>query len=443
MTHPILEKIQVSQSGHFLIKENGQPFFWLGDTGFELFHRLSFEQAEFYFENRRQRGFNIIYAVALAQLEGLSIPNIYGHTPIHSINPLKINEPYFQDMDKFINMASSKGIYLGLFPTWGDKVDPQWEIGPAIFNASNARVYGAFLGERYRLTNNIIWILGGDRKGEGFEEIWGQMAVGIIEGTGYKPLITYHPTGKTGSSMWFHDAQWLDINMWQSGHYMPDMPNWDMILNDYNRQPIKPVLDSESNYEDHPIDPYTRDWHPCYGRFTDYDVRKQAYRSVFAGACGYTYGHHSVWQMYTPDRPPKVYPVFYWYEAMYRPGANQLIHLKNLMLSRPYLIRIPDQKLLISDPGEGADHVRATRASDGCYAFIYFPTTDKSIEVDMGKFSGPVRAWWYDPREGKSWLIGEFSNKGSGYFKSPIGGPDWVLVLDVKDNHFLEPGKVS
>jgi hypothetical protein len=45
-------------------------FFWLGDTAWELFHRLTREEAERYLENRRAKRFTVIQAVALAELDG-------------------------------------------------------------------------------------------------------------------------------------------------------------------------------------------------------------------------------------------------------------------------------------------------------------------------------------------------------------------------------------
>ena len=182
------------------------------------------------------------------------------------------------------------------------------------------------------------------------------MAAGITEGLGRKPFFTYHPNGGASSSAFLHDAAWLDMNTFQSGHVLLDTPNWEMLRADYERLPAKPVLDSEPNYESHPIDPFLRKWQAEFGRYTDYDVRKQAYRSVFAGACGHTYGHHSIWQFYAPHREPINFPMPTWDEAIYAPGAFQMIHLKNLMLSRPYLNRIPEPKMLpdiLPDPSEG------------------------------------------------------------------------------------------
>ena len=56
------ERIHPDPSGHFLVTESGQPFFWLADTAWELFHRLNRAEAEHYLETRRRQGFNVIQA---------------------------------------------------------------------------------------------------------------------------------------------------------------------------------------------------------------------------------------------------------------------------------------------------------------------------------------------------------------------------------------------
>lgn len=435
-----MERIRVSDNRRFLVTESGEPFFWLGDTAWELFHRLSWEETYHYLENRRERGFNVIQAVVLAEMDGLRTPNFYGETPLIDLDPTRPNEAYFDHVDAVVRMAAEKGLYIALLPTWGDKVIRMWGSGPEIFDPQAARAYGEYLGRRYKNDNNVLWMLGGDRPGEGLVELWTAMAEGITAGVGRRPFITFHPNGGHGSSEWFHDCEWLDMNTWQSGHGVVDSPTWEMVGGDYKRPLIKPVLDSEPNYEDHPIDPWTRKWLPEYGRYTDYDVRKQGYRSVFAGACGYTYGHHTIWQMYEPPRAPINFPAFDWKEALHRPGAQQLIHLVNLMLSRPYLTRVPDQDLLISDPGGGAGRVCATRDQSGSYAFVYLPLAGQTVTLDMSRLAGPVKAWWYDPRNGRAHLAGEFANQGAQAFTSPLGGQDWVLVLDEAAQTFLPPG---
>ncbi len=440
-----LSRVLVSPNQRLLMTEAGEPFFWLGDTAWELFHRLTLAEAERYLEARRQQGFNVIQAVVLAELDGLRTPNAQGHVPLCGDDPTRPNEFYFRHVDAIIHLAAAKGLYIGLLPTWGDKVHAHlWGIGPVIFNAENARVYGRFLGERYRDDANVLWILGGDRPAAGYERVWAAMAAGIAEGLGRTPFITYHPMGGHSSSAWLHEAEWLSMNMLQSGHTYMDAPNWEMIRADYERTPIKPVLDGEPNYEHHPVDPYRRTWQPEYGRFTDYDVRKQAYRAVFAGACGHTYGSHSVWQMWSPRYAPTNFPSPAWDEAIYGPGAQQLAHLKRLMLSRPYFTRIPAPDLLPEvarvplqveqedriNPQRAA-HPVATRDSEGSYALVYFPLAEQTLAVDLRLLHGRARASWFDPRNGRTHPIGE-CGRALTAFTSPIAGPDWVLVLEAE-----------
>lgn len=442
----MLKRLFMSTNRRFIVDEDGSPFFWLGDTAWELFHRLDREEAELYLENRRQKGMNVVQAVALAEIDGLRDPNPYGHLPLIDEDPTKPNELYFQHVDYIINLANTKGIYIALLPTWGDKVNRgQWGAGPIVFNPENAYSYGNYLGQRYRNHKNIVWILGGDRPAVHFDQdyapIWNAMARGIQAAMPLKAFMTYHTWGGRSSSDYFHHSDWLDMNMWQSGHVQEDAPNWEMIAQDYARTSPKPVLDGEPCYEDHPIDPFTRQWKPEYGYFNDYHVRKQAYRPVFAGACGHTYGHHTVWQMYDTHRQPINFPVGTWKDVLDHPGASHLIHLKNLMLSRPYLTRIPDQSLLLSDEGTGAVHIRATRSSDGSYAMIYIPSM-QTVEVDFSKLAGEqITVWWYDPRSGESQQMGRFAKDSRQSFTSP-GELDWVLVLDDASKNFAAPGQV-
>lgn len=439
-----MQRLYVSANRRFLVTGDGKPFFWLGDTAWELLHRCSLADTELYLENRRQKGFTVVQTVTLAELDGLHTPNASGDLPLHDLDPARPNEAYFAHVDRVIALAAEKGLYIGLLPTWGDKVNLMWGVGPRIFTTENARVYGEFLGRRYRDARNIIWIMGGDRPEVSddvdYAPIVRAMAAGIRQGVAGHTLMTYHPMGGRGSSTSFHYDDWLDLNMWQSGHGYRDTPNWALIEADYARIPIKPVLDGEPCYEDHPVDPYSRQWLEDYGRFDDYDVRKQAYRAVFAGACGHTYGHHSIWQMWEAGREPKTFPWPDWRAALDRPGATQLIHLKNLMLSRPYLSRIPDSTLLV-DNAEGSAHARATRAADGSYAMIYIPNPGQTVQVDTHALTGErLTMWWVDPRTGAASRAREHRRAGVLSITTPTTGPDWVVVLDDAAKAYPAPG---
>lgn len=419
--------LKVSDNKRFLVHDDGKPFFYLGDTAWELFHRCNREDAELYLADRASKKFTVVQAVALAEFDGLHTPNALGHVPLIDDDPTKPNEPYWQHVDFIVNKANSLGLHIGMLPTWGDKYNTVWGIGPEIFTPENARVYGKWIASRYA-KSDIIWILGGDRPiSERHLEINRAMAEGIRSAVGHSQLITFHPHGGESSSTFVGSEPWLDFNTTQSGH-VRDRDNYLYMERDYRRLPFRPVLDAEPGYEDHP-----NGFNPEKGWLDHHDIRKSLYWSVFAGACGYTYGCHDIWQFYQPPLPPVNWARTPWKEALGLPGACQVQHCRTLMESRPYLTRIPDQSILKSDAGAAADHLRATRASDGSYAMIYIPSGQR-VTIDLTKVSGSrAAASWYNPRSGESHPAGEFETTGNKEFVPPHWdqtGRDWVLVLD-------------
>ena len=437
-------QLRVSANQRYLQTADGKPFFWLGDTAWELFHRLTREEAEKYLKNRADKGFTVIQAVALAELDGLRDPNPYGEVPLENDDPTKPREAYFQNVDFIIRKAEQLGLYIGLLPTWGDKVfKSTWGKGPEIFNANNARLYGKWIGSRYKDQKNIIWILGGDRnpRDENDVAIWRAMADGIAEGVGGhdKALMTFHPQPNSledgGSSKWFHSDSWLDFNMFQTGHCRENNV-WDRIQYVYNLKPVKPVLDGEPLYEDHPVCFNAND----LGTSSAYDVRKLAWLNVFAGAFGHTYGCHDIWQMYAPHRQPVNGPHFPWYVAIDLPGAGQLKYLRQLIESRPMFDRVPDQSI-ITDALNANDRIQATRGKD--YILVY-SAQGKKFKINTGKITGKdLVAHWYNPKNGEVKEAGKSAKQSQVEYTPPSSGygHDWVLILDDASRNYPIPGK--
>jgi len=429
-----LQRLSVSGNGRYLVNEDGSPFFWLGDTAWELFHKLDREEAELYLRNRAERGFTVVQAVALAELEGLTTPNAYGRYPLRigadgRYDPERpdIAEQgaygYWDHVDYIVDKAAEYGIYVALLPTWGDKYDLAWGKGPVVFTKENARTFGAWIGDRYKAKTNVIWVLGGDRpleKRHHFEVVQA-MAEGIRAADVGRHLMTFHPAGGRSSSLHVHDEAWLDFNMIQSSHGELHKANYAMVASDYALTPTKPTLDGEPCYEDHPVG-----FKAANGYFDAADVRKAAYWALFAGAFGHTYGHHSIWSM---TREPADYFIMDWKQALMRPGAAHMRHVRTLMESRPADGRVPDPSLAAANY-EGANHLEACRG-DG-YAFVYSPS-GLPIRVRLGSISGDrVVATWYDPRTGASSPAGETANEGEAEYRPPTSGrnEDWVLILD-------------
>ncbi len=439
-------RIRVSDNHRFLVRaDDGKtPFFYLGDTAWELFHRTTREDADRYLRDRAKKRFTVVQAVALAEFDGLTVPNAYGHVPFKNLDPAQPDEPYWQHVDFIVDRAGALGLTVGMLPSWGDKVHKAWGTGPEIFTPENARVYAEWLGRRYK-NKPIIWINGGDRapaEGEAGKTdvaIWRAIAAGLRAGGGGAHPITFHPMGGGSSADLFHGDKWLDFNMIQSSHGRRDVENWTMVAKDYARNaPAKPCLDAEPPYEDHAVG-----WKEENGRFDAWDVRKGAYWALFAGAHGHTYGSIDVCLFWRPGLP-----VFTggchqpWDRALDLPGASQVRHARALLESRPFLLRVPDQSLLATPEGSGPNHVQSTRASDGTYAFVY-TAGGLPFTVHLDKLAGPnLVASWFDPRTGRAAKIGTLPATGTREFVPPTRN-DWVLVLDEAARKFAPPGRAT
>jgi len=374
----LLPHIKVS-ANHRYFTADGKPFFWLGDTGWLLFSKLKREEAGQYLDIRSKQGFNIIQVMVV---HSISETNAYGDSALAGKN---IDQPkvtpgntfgkgneydYWDHIDWIIDRAAAKGLYIALVPVWGSVVKES-HINPA-----EGKAYADFLAKRYRNKPNIIWMNGGDIPGTDSLNTWKAIGNTLHQVDG-SHLITFHPRGRTQSSTWFQNEDWLDFNSFQSGHrnYAQDTAkkdlnygedNWRYVAVDYNKQPVKPTLDAEPSYEKIPYGLHD----VTLPRWTDADVRRYGYWSVFAGACGYTYGNNDVMQMHKPTDKGSAYgSKDYWYNSLNDPGARQMVYLKKLMLSRPYFERVPDQSLIAAGQGEKYDRLMATRGKN--YAFVY------------------------------------------------------------------------
>jgi hypothetical protein len=447
----INSKIIVSENRRFLQYEDGEPFFWLGDTGWLLFEKLTREEAKRYLENRRAKGFNVIQCMVVP---ALPLVNSFGDSAFINNN---LSEPcitegkeftdahqydFWDHVEYVIDEAAKNGIRIALVPLWG-KVAKQPET-----TVENVTLYARWLAKRFGSKSNIFWMNGGDLRGDLRPEIWKAIGKELKENDP-NHLITYHPFGRTQSSTWFHNEPWLDFNMFQSGHRRYDQlkgddaeswkgeDNWRYVLEDYAKNPPKPTLDGEPSYENIPqglhdtTQPY---WNAN-------DCRRYAYWSVFTGSCGHTYGDNAVMQMHNPGDKDRAYGARnYWYEAIDDSGSFQMHYLAQLILSRPYFERVYDSTLVV-DQGKRYDFIAVTRGKSYLFAYTY---TGRAFTLAMGKISGgEIRATWYNPRNGTMQKVGTMNNTGVFRFQPPgeqHNGNDWVLVLDDSSRESSDPG---
>lgn len=428
-------KLVVSANHRYLQHENGTPFFWLGDTGWLLPERLNRDEVQFYLSECKKKGYNV---VQIQTIDNVPAYNIYGQSSMpDGFNFKNINQKgvygYWDHMDFIIKSAEKRGIYIGMTCIWGGLVNA------GLMTEKDAQAYGKFLGERYKNSPNIIWFIGGDIRGDVKTAVWEALARSI-KAVDKNHIMTYHPRGRTCSSTWFNEAEWLDFNMFQSGHRRygqrkgdgdytiaenTEEDNWRYVDNALALKTIKPVIDGEPSYEDIPQG--LHDFNEV--RWNANDVRRYAYWAVFAGAFGHTYGHNSIMQFMKPGVSGSFGAKRYWYDCLDDAGYNEMKYLKELMLAFPYFERIPDQTIIAGQNGERYDRAIATRGNDYLLVYNY---TAHPMDIDLSKISGAKKkCWWFNPKNGTVQFIGEFDGNKTAHFTLDLAynsGNDRVLI---------------
>jgi Protein of unknown function (DUF4038)/Putative collagen-binding domain of a collagenase len=444
-----LQPIHVSDNGHYFVKADGTPFFWLADTAWSIFDHPQPADVDIYLNDRAAKGFTVIQGV-IALWDYTRHTNCDGQLPFVNGDLGRINEAYYKNVDSVLDKVEAHGMYMAILPYWHKNAGDRLSVDDT---PEKMQAYCKFLAQRYA-RRNVFWILGGDstadgEAGEKIQHITDLEAQGLIEGARAagvdKIMISYHPTGRQSSSFWFQDSPWLDFNSIQSGHFIRTT-NFRLVANDFEKTPAKPTLDMEPGYENI-TDGLVRN-RTNATRIAATDVRRSAYLAVFAGAAGHSYGCGEVYEFWSPETRgplPGWGAGLPWRESLKLPGSSQVQYVRYLIESRPMLDRIPDQSLLAEGDLPVLERVEATRSADGSYGFVY--TTDgKSFQVRTGKLSGKkLVAWWYDPRTGKAKKFGSFAKTDTREFTPPSSGigNDWVLVLDDAKKKYPAPGLIS
>ncbi|HEY3416438.1 MAG TPA: DUF4038 domain-containing protein [Armatimonadota bacterium] len=73
-----MQQLTISPNGHYFHWSDGRPFFFLGDTAWELFYRPTLDEVDYYLHNRAEKGFTVLQAVVLSEFDGVRVPNVNG-----------------------------------------------------------------------------------------------------------------------------------------------------------------------------------------------------------------------------------------------------------------------------------------------------------------------------------------------------------------------------
>lgn len=457
-------KLQVSSNGHYIQHTDGNPFLWIGDTGWGMLQQLTREEVDQYLDSREALGFTVIQAVAHWSPHGGGLSrspnnaaNAYGHRPFtgdekspNTSEPLtvkggNINAPndYWDHADYVIEAVKKRNMYLALLPCWAS----QLVSGTGEYTDEEAKIYGAFLGKRYKNEPHIIWVLGGDTKAQfkgydknqkydeyDYRHIYRAMAEGIVYGVTRKNpswnekhsawdevFLTYHPNGDApyGSSQWFHEDVWQDVNGVEVWKEVNDV--YRTMVDDYQlSNPVKPSLFLEGSYE------YGTYRHDC-GWVTPVRVRRQFYHTFFAGGAGHTYGAGPIWAMRGNEGD---YNCGYtWQQALNFPAAAQVSKIgKQFLEDHKWQEWIPNGNV-ISGVGENESLKTAVTTKSNDKALVYF-SNNSSCRV-KNILEKDVEAYWFYPQNGDKEKVDFFKVNESRNMVPPSKWEDAILVLKI------------
>lgn len=472
-------RIHVTPDRRRFEHQDGTPFFWLGDTQWQMFtSRLDWPHGFAYLEDdRRAKGFSVVQVVA-GPLSGFEVDESWhAHQSNQAGWPwardwARINPDFYDAVDLKIQGLVERGMMPCIVGMWGYYLNL---IGP-----ERVRRHWRYLVARYAALP-VVWCLAGEvqmpvystgRAGgkvldEAIEEQaqgWTTVAHDLRRTDPYRNLITTHPAAirsdvetpnvdlpagvrllsGSGRSV-LRDDRALDFDMLQCGHYGFQLlePMVKLVNDAIGQDPPMPVVNGEVNYEG------------IAGSCWQDLQRFQFWASLTDGAAGYTYGAAGLWVFWSLETFSKGGDSEFmedagggpWQEVMHLPGSAQVGLGKRFLERYPWWkfepIREPEVEAL------GRPSAFAT-GIPGAIAVYYVPSglePDKlhgilkagdlkyfwwrtCLPVMVGTESRFV-ASWFDPRTGEETSIGPVHADERGYWTPPPKPSllDWVLVL--------------
>jgi hypothetical protein len=424
--------LKVSPNKRFLVDQNGAPFLLQGDAPWSLIVGVTREDAELYLANRQQKGFNTLLVNLIEHKFCRDPPrNIYGEAPFTTPGNFSTpNERYFEHADWVIRKAAEHDLQVLLCPIFlgSPHTDHGWYEELASQSMENCLKYGTFLGKRYAEFDNILWSIGCDHNPDrdGLERI-NFISLGIKEHD-HRHLMTAQCFPEYSSVEVFSSGGWLDVNAAYSYSIVHRK-----ISMEYQRSPVMPVFLIESCYEgEH--------------NSSQVQIRRQAYWSVLCGGFGHVFGNFAIWPFGVEFGNDAAWPpsTEKWQVELDLSGSVGMQHFGAFFRSRPWHDLIPDLKheFVTGGLGEfrGLDYLAAAVSGDRRTLIAYMPSA-RAVSIDLARLHGSaVRAWWYDPRDGKAIRVGEFATMGSRDFTPPELG-DWAMVVEDASLNRPPPGE--
>ena len=290
-----MSEITVSESKDYFIKD-GMPFFYLADTIWMAFSKLSESEWRDYLHYRKVQGFNVVQ-VSLFPLdhdnsadENELLPFMKNEdgTPDYCVR----NDAYFNKVEKMIAVAAEYGITVALHLVWAHHIPDSWASkghGERVIPEAQLYPIYSYAVERVKKYHPVYAISGDVRFENQAVTDYCMKVLKIVNELDNGALTTLHiaPGEQPDDSLIYNPA--LKFYSYQSGHSFLDQDNPEKFSAQFLKQPVKrPIVNTEPSYEGHK-DGFRE------GRFRAEDVRRMAWSSLMTGAkAGITYGAHGI-----------------------------------------------------------------------------------------------------------------------------------------------------
>ena len=435
--------LSAHSSGRYMVDAAGKPFFIMADSSWSAESNLTSAERTTFINDRASRGFNGLLIEAMEYKFAINAPaDRAGNFPFtsHTIGSYDFTTPnttYWANVDDVISKAAAAGMVVFLDAIYlGSSGGPEgwWaEVTNATNTAANCLTYGTWIGNRYKNSPNVVWVIGGDFTppsdvaAESGETRTIAIYTGIRASGATQPVVA-HVTGNALSSSWTR----FSANQTMLGvYYYADVPGNTRTA--YQATPTKPVFLQESHYEDESA--------------VSSDVRLQAWGGILSGGvAGTFYGQRDVWSFQTGTWCNGfAYGCVNWTTMLGRPGTTHMTVLRNVLngiswwLLQPNGLQVSPKTLITAGGGTagGTDYVSAANTPDGTLLMAYVPPAHTgSVTIDLTAMSGSFRSRWLDPTTGTYTVIGTgVANVGTQAFTTPGANSnsdtDWLLVLSI------------
>ena len=418
---------------HYLRHADGTPFFYAACTAWNGALKSTEEEWTTYLKHRAKHHYSAIQFVATQWRGGDT--NSQLQTAYTGHRRIVINPAFFQHLDHKINQINAHGLVAAPVLLWALPFRRGRALSPgAKLPRDQAVRLARYLVARYG-GHHVIWLLGGD----GFylkfyESRWkeiGRKVFGQPHTRGHAP-VALHPMGRSWIGEAYAREPWLDIVGYQSGHGT-DRAAVEFITRgpatrSWSHLPARPTINME----------------PCYEEINSSvdatAVRNASYWSVFATPpAGITYGANGIWPWIRPGERILNHGALgrqetrSWQQSINLPGSQQVGYLAALMQRFRWWTLIPDNTLLVQQPGdEDYQHfVSVVRTEDYCTILVYIPSNTPLVIQNPEKLSYQLR--WFNPSE-NSYRVAENeeNNPGDVVQITPPGPSDIVAVLEEK-----------